>query len=118
MKHTLTPLAQQLRKNQTKEEARLWYQFLRRYPVQFRRQFQFGTYIVDFYCAKAKLVIELDGSQHYDPKKKEYDTHRTKYLESLGLNVLRFTNTDVSLRFRQVCEAIDTEVTARYPKDV
>ena len=84
-----THLSQNLRKNATKEENTLWYQYLRRYPVQFRRQCPFGRYIVDFYCAKALLVIELDGSQHYDPAVMEKDLERTAYLESLGLLVLR-----------------------------
>lgn len=114
MKDKNTAFAQSLRKNQTKEEAKLWYQFLRKYPLQFRRQFIFGNYIVDFYCAKAKLVVELDGSQHYDPQAIHYDTQRTEYLESLGLKVLRYTNTDVMLRFSQVCESINLEATQRY----
>ena len=114
MKHKNTPLAQTLRKNQTKEEAKLWYQFLRKYPLQFRRQFQFGNYIVDFYCAKAKLVVELDGSGHYEPETIAYDEQRTAYLQSLGLKVLRFGNNDVVQRFRHVCEAIDMEAKSRY----
>ena len=117
MKHTLTPLAQQLRKNQTKEEARLWYQFLRRYDVRFRRQFPYGPYIVDFYCAKAKLVIELDGSQHYNPQMMAKDRERATFLEGQGLRVLRFTNAEVNLSFRQVCEAIDMAVKARYQEE-
>ena len=115
MKHSLTHLTQELRKNPTKEEARLWYQFLRKYSVQFRRQCQFGSYIVDFYCAKAKLVIELDGSQHYEPDILEYDRIRTCFLEKQGLKVLRFTNSDIAFRFRQVCETIDQEVRNQYP---
>ena len=79
MKHSLTHLSQSLRKNQTKEEARLWYQFLRKYPLQFRRQCQFGTYIVDFYCAKAKLIIELDGSGHYEPEKTDH-SHAVRFV--------------------------------------
>ena len=114
MKHSLTHLSQQLRKNPTKEEARLWYQFLRKYPLQFRRQVQFGSYIVDFYCAKAKIVVELDGSQHYEPKIQDYDAKRTCFLKEQGLKVLRYTNSDIALRFRQVCEAIDQEVRKQY----
>ena len=114
MRHKNTALAQTLRKNQTKEEAKLWYQFLRGYPLQFRRQFPVGDYIVDFYCAKAKLVVELDGSQHYDPKTVAYDTQRTAYLEGLGLKVLRYANNDVTQRFQSVCQAIDTEIKQRY----
>ena len=113
MKHQNTPLAQTLRKNLTKEEAKLWYQFLRRYPLQFRRQRPFGNYIVDFYCAKAKLVVELDGSQHYEPRGLAYDEERTAYLQGLGLKVLRYANNDVLQRFTQVCESIDMEVKMR-----
>ena len=107
MKRDLTRLTQKLRKEQTKEEARLWYQFLRKYPLQFRRQFQIGSYIVDFYCAKAQLVIELDGSQHYEAEGMEKDSVRTNYLEQKGLDVLRFSNKDVNSHFREVCTAID-----------
>ena len=113
MKHSLTHIAQELRKNQTKEEARLWYQFLRKYTLQFRRQYQIGNYIVDFYCSKAKLAVELDGSQHYEPEKIEYDRKRTEFIEKQGIKVLRFTNSDIQLRFRQVCESINDEVQSR-----
>ena len=105
--------AQQLRKNMTKEEAHLWYQFLCRYPLRFRRQYVIGSYIVDFYCHKAKLVIELDGSQHYMPKEAEKDKIRTDYLISKGLLVLRFSNLDVMREFRNVCEVIDTAAKER-----
>ena len=94
----------------TKEERHLWYDFLKHYPVAFHRQYSFGNYIVDFYCHKAKLVVELDGSQHCDPGKIEYDQKRTEYLRSQGLEVLRFSNLDVMRRFRSVCEAIDMAV--------
>ena len=106
----LTPNAKVLRKNMTKEEAKLWYQFLCRYPQRFRRQYIIGNYITDFYCHQAKLVVELDGSQHCDPGTMEYDQKRTEYLLSQGLNVLRFSNMDVIQRFKSVCEAIDMEV--------
>ena len=105
--------AQALRKNMTKEENLLWYQFLRRYPCQFRRQYVIGNYIVDFYCHRAKLVVELDGSQHYTPEEMEKDARRTRYLESLGLKVLRFTNLDVRRHFQDVCEAINLTVQER-----
>ena len=118
MRHQYTKLAQELRKNQTKEEARLWYQFLRRYPLQFRRQHQIGSYIVDFYCAKAQLAIELDGSQHYQGDAIEKDTARTAFLESLGLSVIRFSNADVNLRFQNVCSAIDLAVKDRINKRI
>ena len=94
----------------TKEEAKLWYQFLCRYPQRFRRQYIIGSYIVDFYCHQAKLVVELDGSQHYDPGEIEYDKKRSQYLRSQGLKVLRFSNLDVLRQFQSVCEAIDMEV--------
>ena len=110
MKHENTPLAQKLRKDQTKEEAKLWYQFLRKYPLQFRRQVPIDKYIVDFYCAKAQLVVELDGSQHYEEEGVEKDQARTAVLEQAGLQVLRFSNADVSYRFREVCTAIDIAV--------
>ena len=113
MKHEHTNLAQALRRNPTKEEARLWYQFLRYYPLQFRRQFQIGRYIVDFYCAKAKLVVELDGSQHCEPEAIAYDLERTQFLESKGLFVLRLSNLDVNKQFKSVCTAVDMVVKER-----
>ena len=105
--------ARALRKNMTKEEALLWYQCLCRGKFRFRRQYVIGNYIVDFYCHQAKLVIELDGSQHCDPKEIEYDKNRTAYLESLGLKVVRFSNLDVLHRFRDVCETIYQIMEAR-----
>jgi len=105
--------AQRLRKNLTKEEAHLWYQFLCRYPHRFRRQYVIGNYIVDFYCHLAKLVVELDGSQHYTPEEAHKDKIRTAYLEQQGLKVLRFTNLDVMREFRSVCEMIDMTVKER-----
>ena len=109
----ITQLSQNLRTNATKEENTLWYQYLRRYPVQFRRQCPFGNYIVDFYCAKALLVVELDGSQHYDPEEMEKDAIRSRYLESLGILVLRFSNRDIKETLSGVCQAIDIAVNQR-----
>ena len=94
----------------TKEESLLWYRFLSKHPLRFRRQYIIGNYIVDFYCHVAKLVIELDGSQHYEPEEAEKDRIRTKYLESMGLRVLRFTNIEVLQQFPAVCETIETAV--------
>jgi len=105
-----TERARELRKDMTPQEKELWYKFLRRYPVQFRRQVTFGRFIVDFYCAKAKLVIELDGGQHFVGNGPAYDAERTAYLEGLGLRVLRFANNEVDREFRAVCEAIDRAV--------
>ena len=109
----LTHLSQTLRKNQTKEESLLWNCFLKKYIVQFRRQYIIGQYIVDFYCHKAKLVIELDGSGHYEPEIIQKDRIRTEYLESLGISVLRFTNLDIKRNFSAVCEKIDLTVQKR-----
>ena len=106
----LIPLAKKLRKNMTKEERRLWYDFLREYPLRFVRQKVLGKYIVDFYCAKAKIVIELDGSQHYDPQEMEQDTIRTTFLEGYGLTVIRIPNNAVTQNFRGVCEYIDLQI--------
>ena len=98
--------AQNLRKNQTKEEGLLWYRFLCRYPVKFRRQYIIGNYIVDFYCHGAKLAVELDGSQHYEPTESARDQARTDYLQTQGIRVLRFSNLDVLRRFEDVCAEI------------
>ena len=102
----ITPLARQLRADMTKEERRLWQYCLRNCPVKFYRQRVIGNYIVDFYSAAAKLVIELDGSQHYEPEEQKKDAERTAYLNSCGLEVLRFSNLDVLQRFESVCEVI------------
>ena len=104
---SLVANARNLRKSMTKEERHLWYDFLRPYPVKFLRQKTLGKYIVDFYCAKAKLIVELDGSQHYESKNMEYDRQRTAYLEQYGLRVLRIPNNEVSRNFSGVCEYID-----------
>ena len=93
----LTQYAQQLRKNMTKEEKQLWYQFLKKLPVNFNRQKVIERYIVDFYCASAKLVIELDGSQHYEDKSKKQDIMRDKFLQEKGLHVLRYSNLDINI---------------------
>ena len=106
-------IAQTLRKNQTKEERHLWYDFLKTYPVQFKRQYQVGPYYADFYCYRARLIIELDGSQHYEEDGAAYDAQRTAYLNGQGLKVLRFANTDIWKNFAGVCETIDTEVRIR-----
>ena len=109
----LTNRAQVLRKNMTKEERRLWYEYLHNYPHRFRRQVTCGNYILDFYCAKAKMAIELDGSQHYEPMEQEYDAKRTTYLDSLGICVLRFSNLDVLQNLCGVCQTIDMAIQKR-----
>ena len=105
--------SQNLRKNMTKEERHLWYDFLKSYPVPFHRQYSFENYIADFYCHQAGLVLELDGSQHCTPEEIEYDRRRTAFLESKGLYVLRISNLDVMRQFRGVCEMIDLAVQSR-----
>ena len=90
----------------TKEEKRLWYDFLKGLPVTVHRQKMLGEYIVDFYCASAKLVIEVDGSQHYDDENELRDLRRDDYLRGLGLTVLRYSNRDINERFLYVCEDI------------
>jgi len=97
----------ELRKNMTKQEKHLWYDFLKKYPLQFYRQRIIGSYIVDFYCPKAKLVIELDGSQHYENDALEYDKKRTEYLHELGIYVLRFSNNDINEKFYEICQLIE-----------
>lgn len=109
----LKPVSQNLRKSSTKEENLLWYNFLRLYKPQFRRQYVIGNYIVDFYCHKAKLVVELDGSQHCEPMNIEYDHKRTLYLQSQGLYVFRLSNLDVLRQFGSVCDVIDQIVKSR-----
>ena len=107
---SLTPYARELRKNMTKEERHLWYDFLRAYPVRFLRQKVIGNYIADFYCRQAGLVIELDGSQHYEQTGQRKDFIRTQRLHEWGLTVLRIPNNAVTGQFREVCEYIDLEV--------
>ena len=102
----LTPNAKILRKTMSKEERRLWYDCLKLLPVTIHRQKVIGRYIVDFYCASAKVVIELDGSQHYDATGMAADQARDAYLNSLGLTVLRYTNLDVNRKFKDVCEDV------------
>lgn len=106
----IVPAAKTLRKNMTSEERHLWYDFLRSYPVRFCRQKVLGHYIVDFYCAKANLVIELDGSQHYEGEGQAKDAVRTAFLEGYGLSVVRIPNNEINENFDGVCEYIDNLV--------
>lgn len=105
--------ARSLRKNMTRQEKHLWYDFLRDYPVKWYRQRSVDRFIVDFFCFKARLVIELDGSQHYTEDGMEYDSIRTDILEKYNLEVLRFTNMEVDANFRDICETIDGKVRER-----
>ncbi len=107
------PIARALRKNLTLEERHLWFDFLKEFPIRFRKQERIGNYIVDFYCAKASLVVELDGKWHNEEDAQEYDAKREEYLKSLGLIVLRFDNVDVHTNFNNVCNIIRDTVEAR-----
>lgn len=102
-KPKLRKSAQKLRREMTKEERRLWYDFLKQLPVTINRQKVIGRFIVDFYCASAKLVIELDGSQHYKSEGAASDRERDRALEQLGITVVRYSNDDVNRNFDGVC---------------
>ena len=105
--------ARALRRNATPQERRLWYDFLAQHPVRFQRQKPIGSYIVDFYCHDARLVIELDGGQHYTPEALAYDAQRTQALQSLGLTVLRFTNQEIDRQLPAVCNTINAALDQR-----
>ena len=102
----LRPFAQKLRREMTKEERHLWYDFLKSLPVTFNRQKVIGAYIADFYSASAKLVIELDGSQHFEEPGLVQDKKRDAYFAELGIQVLRYSNEDIKHNFDGVCEDI------------
>lgn len=112
-KRKLIEAARALRKNATKQENHLWYDFLRTYPIRFQRQKAINGFIADFYSHAAKLVIEIDGSQHFDEQGLAYDAERTTVLESYGLMVLRFSNYEIDCNFKSVCEEIDLVVNDR-----
>ena len=109
----LTQRARELRKNMTREEKQLWYQFLRTHPLRFLRQKVIDNYIVDFYCHEARLVIELDGSQHYEKDGLLRDQIRTERMEQRGLTVLRIPNNAVWENFEGVCAYIDEALSLR-----
>ena len=103
-------ISKALRKNMNEEERILWFDLLKNYPVKFYRQRPIGNYITDFYCSKAKIVIELDGSQHYTEENISKDEERSRYLSSLGIKVLRFDNSDIHKHFDWVHAVIDNEI--------
>ena len=111
--HKLLDTAKLLRKNMTRQEKHLWYDFLRYYPVKIYKQRIIDNFIVDFYCAQAKIVIEIDGAHHFTPEGKNYDRLRTEALNRYELKVLRFSNHDVDTRFEAVCNIIDKEIMER-----
>ena len=110
------PRAKVLRKNMTPWERKLWYNFLRNYPVRFQRQKAIGNYIADFYCAKARLIIELDGGGHYTPEQAEKDEQRTNELNAMNLTVVRICNLDIDRNFCGVCEYADHWVQNSLPQ--
>ena len=100
----LTAISKILRKNMTPEEKHLWYDYLKLLPITINRQKVIGKYVVDFYCASAKIVIEVDGSQHFESEK---DIERDSYLNSLGIKVLRYWNKEINNNFKSICEDIE-----------
>ena len=103
----LSPISRVLRNNMTKEERHLWYDFFKKLPITVNRQKVIGNFIVDFYVAEANLVVELDGSQHYEnPRQIASDFDRDKFLESIGVKVLRYSNLEIQRSFESVCEDI------------
>ena len=112
-KNELLPYARALRRNMTKQERHLWYDFLQHYPVKIYKQRIIDNFIADFYCHRARLVIELDGAQHYTHEGKTYDEARTEVLEKYGLHVLRFTNRDIDTKFEGVRYWIDKTIRER-----
>ena len=106
----LTENAKFLRNNMTKEEKHLWYDYLRKSPVKFSRQKVLGRYIADFYSAKAKLVIELDGAQHFEKENRIYDEKRTEFLEQYGLKIIRIPNGEINTNFEGICRYLDEQI--------
>jgi len=111
--NALLIVARKLRKEMTPQEKHIWYDFLRFYPMKVYKQRIIGNFVADFYCHKARLVIEIDGAQHYTPKGKSHDEARTEAIEKYGISVIRFTNGDVDTRFEAVCKAIDRAIIER-----
>lgn len=115
---TMIPRAKELRKAMTPQETRLWYGFLKDYPVRFQRQKTISSFIADFYCFRARLIVEIDGAQHYTAQGKAYDLERSAILERYGLKVIRFTNQEVEEHFRRVCVSIAQTVAERMGKEM
>ena len=112
----LIPIARNLRKNMTKQEFYLWFYFLKAYPIRLQRQKVIENFIVDFYCHRAALVIEIDGGQHYSEKNILYDEVRTQKLEQYNLKVLRYTNMEIDNHLKEVCSSIDINIKERMIK--
>ena len=117
MKSTkLTPRARELRKDMTPQERKLWFLYLRSHPFHFRRQQPFGPYIADFYCPTAKLVIEVDGSGHFQPDGLEYDRWRDAFMNGQDIRVLRFFNHQIDHEFSSVCTKIELTLSEAFKK--
>ena len=114
---TLTPNARALRKVMTPQEKQLWYGFLRSYPIPILRQKVIDRFIVDFYCSKARLVIEIDGNHHDTKQGIAHDFERTQYLQGYGLAVLRFSNTAIDTDYTNVCKRIDEMIRQKLEPD-
>ena len=110
---SLVPAAKELRKDMTPQERKLWYAFLSKQSMRFRRQKPIGNFVVDFYCHQAKLVIEIDGRQHRDEEGLAHDKERDAHLSALGLTVIRFTNQDIDYGFKEACGKITNLLGAR-----
>ena len=106
----LTENAKILRNNMTKEEKHLWYDYLKKCPTKFSRQKVLGRYIADFYSAKAKIVIELDGAQHFEKENRIYDEKRTEFLEQYGLKIIRIPNGEINTNFEGICRYLDEQI--------
>ncbi len=115
--HKNIELAKNLRKNMTPQEKHLWYDYLADYKPNFQRQKAIDNFIVDFYCQKAKLIIEIDGSEHFTEDGKKRDSLRTEILEKYDLKVIRFSNFDIDKNFKAVCEFIDKTVKSRIERE-
>lgn len=116
--HKLKEQSRELRKNMTEQEKRLWFCFFKEYPIKIYRQRVIGNYIADFYCSKAKIVIEIDGSQHYSDEGMNYDERRTNAINDFGIEVIRFSNYDVNTNFEGVCMGIDKVISSKMGLDL
>ena len=112
----LLNIARILRHNMTRQEKHLWYDFLQHYPIKIYKQRIVDDFIADFYCYQARLIIEIDGSQHYTAQGKARDEARTEVLKKYGLFVLRFSNKDIDEKFKGVCDTIDKAIQERVGK--
>lgn len=109
----MIPRAKELRREMTPQEKRLWYGFLCDYPVRFQRQKTIGSFIADFYCFRARMIVEVDGIQHYTKQVRAYDLERSAILDRYGLKVIRFTNREIDRQFMTVCAKIEQAVNER-----